>query len=266
MTNFLPKLVYGTYKLKKGQQTYDAVTNALNIGYRAFDTATLYQNEQDVGKAIMESGLSRDQLFIQGKIWDTDCGIAKTTAAVRKSIALLETHLDLCLIHSPRQGKSARIDAWRELVSLQNNGIIRHIGVSNFGIDHIEQLINETGVIPEVIQIDIHPFNSRKTLRDYCTKRNILVQAHSPLTRGRLLNDKNLLNIANLAKTTPAGFLLNWSSINCDSTVVRSEKPKNIAENMRSMLYNVELKLDTRLICGLDCNYQVMGIDLCLVP
>lgn len=250
-----PRDFFGTYLLKPGNDTYAAVSSALRVGYRAFDTAPLYRNESDVGRAIRDSALSREEIFIQTKIWDTDQGYEGTHNSVRQSMQRLGVkHINSVLIHSPRPGKAIVQDSWRAMTELKAEGHIGEIGVSNFGAAQIGWLQS----VPAINQIDISPFNQRRELRTYCQDNGILLQVHSSLTRGYKLKDDLLQKLASRYKhVTPAMILLAWCRRTCDSVVVKSRDPAHMVENLSGLTQEEMSELES-----LETGYRVMGWDV----
>lgn len=176
----MPKLGFGVWQVKDGDEAVNAVTDALEAGYRSIDTAVAYQNEEGVGKAIQQSGISRDELFITTKVWNRDQGYESTLEAFETSMNKLGLDvLDLYLIHWPVEGKYK--DTWKALEKLYKDGRVRAIGVCNFHQHHLDDLLEEAEVVPMVNQIELHPKLTQEPLRDYCKEKGIHVEAWSPL-------------------------------------------------------------------------------------
>lgn len=191
----MPKLGFGVWQVKDGDEAVNAVTDALEAGYRSIDTAAAYQNEEGVGKAIQQSGISRDELFITTKVWNRDQGYESTLEAFETSMNKLGLDvLDLYLIHWPVEGKYK--DTWKALEKLYKDGRVRAIGVCNFHQHHLDDLLEEAEVVPMVNQIELHPKLTQEPLRDYCKEKGIHVEAWSPLGSGKLLNHPVLQDIA----------------------------------------------------------------------
>lgn len=257
--NDFPSQFFGCYRLKPGDETYTSVSCALKVGYRAIDTASLYKNEEDVGRAVRDFAIERDSIFIQTKIWDADQGYHSTITALRSSLKRLGFHyVDSLLIHSPRKGRASRQETWKAMSYLRDIGLVRHIGVSNFGKEHIEEILPYG--LPFVNQIDCSPFNQRLDLIQYCKDRGILIQAYSPLTRGMRLQHPVLLDIAKKYGSSPAKILLAFSNQICHSFAVKSCNAEHIKENYggRPLLSEA----DMNALRQLEENLLVMGRDI----
>ncbi len=205
----LPRVGFGVFRVGRGEETQQAVAEALAAGYRHIDTARVYGNEHDVGVALRGSGLPRDEVFITTKLWNDDQGYDQTLRAFDRSMGQLGIEvLDLYLLHWPVPGK--RLDSWRALERLHEEGRVRSIGVSNFLERHLEELLRHARIVPEVNQVEIHPFLQRRTLRAFCAQHGIVVESYSPLTKGQRLADPVVLSVAQRVKRSPAQVLLRW--------------------------------------------------------
>ncbi|MEN1989716.1 MULTISPECIES: aldo/keto reductase [Paenibacillus] len=234
----MPWLGFGVFKVKDGQEAVDAVRTAIETGYRSIDTAKAYNNETGVAQGIRESGIAREDLFITTKVWNSDQGYESTLAAFEASMERLELdYLDLYLIHWPVKGKYK--DTWRALERLHREGRIRAIGVSNFQIHHLEDLMTEATVVPAVNQIELHPLLNQQELRDYCSKHKIQVEAWSPLGQGHLLEHPLLQEIGAKYGKSPAQVILRWDLQNGIVTIPKSVTPQRIREN--ADLFDFEL-------------------------
>ena len=208
--NVIPQLGVGVFKVDPAD-TERVVTEALEIGYRHIDTATIYQNEKEVGDAIAASDISREQLFVTTKLWNSDQGDAH--AAFERSLdALGLDRVDLYLIHWPQPMHGEALDAWRSLIEIVGSGRASSIGVANFEIEHLQQLIEETGVRPAVNQIELHPLHQRRELVEYCREFGIAVQSWGPLAQGKsdLFERDEVVAAANAHGKTPAQVILRW--------------------------------------------------------
>lgn len=256
----IPRLGFGTVEMKPGAETYGAVYQALNAGYRHIDTAQIYGNEADVGKAVKASGIPRQKIWVTSKLWpdykyDTDLIIrsgkinnnssrgyqsARFKALWSLNVTGLE-YLDLFLINSPAD-PDFRVGAWLALQDLQKEGILRSIGVSNYGKHHLEELIQDprVTVLPAVNQIELHPWKQRKDLVTFCAAHRIAVQAHSPLAKARELTDPILNEVASEVRRTPAQVLIRWSLQQGWIPIPKSAIPSRIAEN--SKVFDFELE------------------------
>src|SRR3989449_6231985 len=191
----MPILGLGVYQTPPGRVTQNAVKFALDIGYRHVDTARIYGNESDVGKAVRKSGLPREELFVTTKLWNSDQGYDSTLRACEASLKRLGMdYLDLYLVHFPVP--DVRKETWSAMETLLKKGRCRAIGVSNFTIRHLEELIGESHVIPSVNQVEFHPFLYQRELLKYCQNRGIQVEAYSPLARGERLKHPRIGSLA----------------------------------------------------------------------
>ncbi|WP_285856256.1 aldo/keto reductase [Paenibacillus illinoisensis] len=237
----MPWLGFGVFKVKDGEEVVEAVKTAIQAGYRSIDTAKAYNNETGVAQGIRESGVAREDLFITTKVWNSDQGYESTLAAFEASMERLELeYLDLYLIHWPVKGKYK--DTWRALEKLHREGRIRAIGVSNFQIHHLEDLMTDATIKPAVNQVELHPLLIQSELRDYCSKHHIQIEAWSPLGQGNLLEHPLLQDIAAKYGKSPAQVILRWDLQNGIVTIPKSVTPQRIREN--ADLYDFELTAD----------------------
>ena len=229
----IPQLGLGVFQSPPGDATYHAVRWALEAGYRHIDTAALYQNEADVGRAIRDSGLDRKEVFVTTKMWYTEHGFESAQRAAKASLERLGlSYVDLYLIHWPRvDPPSLRLDTWRGLETLQKEGLARAIGVSNYTIRHLEELVGHSTVVPAVDQVEFHPFIYDPTLLAYCKDHGILVEAWSPLTRARWLDNPAIVAIANAHGKSPAQVLLRWGVEHGLIVLPKSVHKERIIEN-----------------------------------
>ncbi|XJZ28002.1 aldo/keto reductase [Bacillota bacterium Lsc_1132] len=237
----MPRLGLGVYKVEKGQQVEETVTTALKLGYRSIDTAAFYQNEEGVGNAVRQSGIARKELFITTKVWNSEQGYDETLKAFEASMKKLNLeYLDLYLVHWPVQGKY--LETWRALETLYKEGRVRAIGVSNFKIHHLEDLLNNSELKPVINQVELHPRLSQPELRDYCKEKEIAVEAWSPIARGRILNDPVLMKIAENHNKSSAQVILRWHLQNDVVIIPKSVTPARLKENIA--LFDFELSTD----------------------
>ncbi|TSI08312.1 aldo/keto reductase [Lysinibacillus sp. BW-2-10] len=230
----MPWFGLGVFKVKEGPELVNAVKTAIKHGYRSVDTAAIYGNEEGVGKGIKEgleeSGISREELFVTSKVWNTDLGYESTIAAYEKSIEKLGLeYLDLYLIHWPVEGKYK--DAWRALETLYKEGRVKAIGVSNFQIHHLKDLMKEAEIKPMINQVEYHPKLTQKELQVFCRENDIQLEAWSPLMQGQLLDNEVLKEIANKHNKTVAQVILRWDLQNEVVTIPKSTKEHRIIEN-----------------------------------
>jgi diketogulonate reductase-like aldo/keto reductase len=244
----LPRIGLGVYQSAPGDETYKAVLIALKMGYRHIDTAQMYGNECDVGRAIQDSGIPRQDIFITTKLWISNWGYQKAMAAIKESNERLGgTYIDLCLLHAPGNPE-LRAETWAAMEHLQEVGIIHDIGVSNFSPKHLEKLNLSAKITPCVNQIELHPWLQRREVVDYCRKHDIVIEAYSPLAKASKLNDPILVEIAQQVNATPAQVLIAWSLAKDFVTL-----PKSVHEERQQMnLKAADVTLSTEQIQRLD--------------
>ena len=249
----IPLLGFGVYKIANGP-CRKAVLHALEVGYRHIDTAAFYGNEKDVGRAVRESGIPREQIFVTTKLWNSDQGYASALEAFERSLERLGLdYVDLYLIHWPEPGR--RRDSWRALVELKRRGLVRSIGVSNYTIAHLEELLRESDVVPANNQVEFSPFLYQKELLDYCTAKGITLTAYCPLTHGEKLDHPTVAAIGKRYGKTGAQVLLRWALQHGVIAIPKSARPARISENAN--LYDFELDADDmRRLDALDEGYR----------
>ncbi|MDJ0360305.1 aldo/keto reductase [Rhodococcus sp. H29-C3] len=227
----IPQLGFGVWQVPDdGAQA--AVTEALEVGYRSIDTAKVYENETGTGKAVAESGIARDELFITTKLWNDDQGYDSTLKAFDASMARLGLdYLDLYLIHWQQLGRNKYIETFKAFQKLKADGRIGSIGVSNFTIPTLERLIEEVGETPSVNQVEVHPHFVQTELRAFHTEKGIATEAWSPLGSGTVLDDPALAPIAEAHGVTPAQVVLRWHIQHGNVVIPKSVTPKRIASN-----------------------------------
>ncbi|XLG11832.1 promiscuous glyoxal/methylglyoxal reductase [Bacillus subtilis] len=226
----MPWFGLGVFKVENGNEATESVKAAIENGYRSIDTAAIYKNEEGVGIGIKESGVAREELFITSKVWNEDQGYETTLAAFEKSLERLQLdYLDLYLIHWP--GKDKYKDTWRALEKLYKDGKIRAIGVSNFQVHHLEELLKDAEIKPMVNQVEFHPRLTQKELRDYCKAQGIQLEAWSPLMQGQLLDNEVLTQIAEKHNKSVAQVILRWDLQHEVVTIPKSIKEHRIIEN-----------------------------------
>ena len=229
----IPWLGLGVFQTEPGAVTRNAVAWALAAGYRAVDTAAMYGNEADVGAAVRASGLSRDEVFVTTKLWHTDHGYESALKAGRASAERLGLGpIDLYLIHWPTaKSPRDRLESWRAMVELKNEGLCRAIGVSNYTVRHLEELRAHSEVVPAVDQIEFHPFVYDPDLLGYCEQHGIRAEAWSPLTRARRLDHPVVQTIAAARHRTPAQVLIRWGLEHGVIEIPKSVHQERIREN-----------------------------------
>ena len=250
----IPRLGLGVYQSSPGQVTQKAVEYALKIGYRHIDTARIYNNESDVGSALRNSGIRREDVFITTKLWNSDQGYETALKACDASLKRLGLkYLDLYLIHWPVQ--ETRDESWKALAQLLKEGKTRAIGVSNYTIRHLTELLEQSDTVPLVNQVEFSPFLYQKQLLDYCEKNKIQLEAYSPLTQGEKLNHPKIQQIAKKHNKTPAQVLIRWSLQHNLITIPKSVREERIKENSQVFDYNLTNE-DMRILDSLDENFR----------
>ena len=209
------------------------VTEAIAAGYRSIDTAAVYGNEEGVGETVRASSAPREELFITTKLWNNNHGYDAALAAFDQSLARLKLDfVDLYLIHWPLPQGEAYLDAWRALIRLREDGRVKSIGVSNFTIPHLRRLMDETGVVPALNQIELHPRFQQRELRAFHAEHGIATESWSPLGQGTLMTDETLAGIGRKYGKTPAQVILRWHLDNSLIAIPKSATPSRIRENI----------------------------------
>ena len=235
----IPRLGFGTYKTPEGEVAEASVLAALEAGYRHIDTAAFYGNEVGVGRAIRKSGIPRAEIFVTTKVWNTERGYEKARASILASLERLGLdYVDLCLIHWPAIPKqysdweAINVDTWRAFTELHRLGKVRAIGVSNFKPRHLDALM-KTEVPPMVNQIECHPGQSQNETIAYCQTNDILVEAWSPMGRGKLLDHPLLTEMAAKYGVSVAQLCIRWCLQRDIVPLPKSVTPERIRENAR---------------------------------
>ncbi|HWE33591.1 MAG TPA: aldo/keto reductase [Solirubrobacteraceae bacterium] len=227
----IPQLGFGVF-LVPPEEAADAVTHALQTGYRSIDTAAMYRNERGVGEAIRASGIPREDLFVTTKVWPSDYGRAETPRALERSLEQLgDEYVDLYLLHWPAPAIGKYVEAYEALVELRDRGLTRSIGVSNFFEEHLAKVIDATGAVPAVNQVELHPRFEQRELRAYHEQHGILTEAWSPLGRGAILDDPAVTGIASDVGRTPAQVVLRWHLQLGNVVIPKSVTPARIEQN-----------------------------------
>ena len=228
----IPQLGFGVFQIPQ-DETETAVRTALDVGYRLIDTAQGYQNEEGVGAAIEVAGIPREELFITTKLTNSEQGYDQTLAAFDESMKKLGLDvLDLILIHWPIPMFDLYAETWRAFVRLQQEGRVRSIGVSNFEVEHIEGIVSETGVVPAVNQIELHPEFPQEELRAFHAEQQILTESWGPLGQGKgLLENRHVVEVAERKSRTPAQVVLRWHLQLGNVVIPKSVTPSRIKEN-----------------------------------
>ncbi|MGE6630057.1 aldo/keto reductase [Bacillus sp. NPDC077027] len=253
----MPWFGLGVFKVEDGDQVVEAVKAAIKNGYRSIDTAAVYKNETGVGKAIKESGVAREELFITSKVWNSDQGYDQALAAFDASLNRLGLdYLDLYLIHWPGPNAATYKETWRALEKLYKDGKVRAIGVSNFYIHHLEELLKDAEVVPAVNQVEFHPKLTLTELREYAKEKGIQIEAWSPLMQGKLLDHDVLKEIAERHKKSVAQVILRWDLQSDVVTIPKSINEERIIQN--ADIFDFELtQEDIEKINALNNNERV---------
>lgn len=230
----MPWLGLGVFRVEEGAELVEAVKSAIKKGYRSIDTAAIYENEAGVGEGIKqgleEAGLNREEVFVTSKVWNADLSYEGTIQAYEKSLKKLGLeYLDLYLIHWPVEGKYK--EAWRALEHLYEEGRVKSIGVSNFQIHHLEDLLKEAKVKPVINQVEYHPRLTQKELQAFCEQHQIQLEAWSPLMNGQILEHDLIKELADTYQKTPAQIVIRWDLQNGVITIPKSTKAHRLAEN-----------------------------------
>ncbi|MFF5454069.1 aldo/keto reductase [Streptomyces sp. NPDC012950] len=228
----IPQLGFGVFQVPDDETT-TAVAHALDAGYRSVDTAAVYGNEAGVGRALADSGIDRDELYVTTKLWNADQGYDATLRAFDDSLAKLGLdHVDLYLIHWPAPARDLYVDTWRAIGTLVAGGRVRTAGVSNFKAAHLERLLDGGGPVPAVNQIELHPGLQQRELRELHAAHGIATEAWSPLAQGAVLADPVITGIAARHGKSPAQVVLRWHLQLGNVVIPKSVTPARIRENL----------------------------------
>ncbi|QDK43950.1 aldo/keto reductase [Bdellovibrio sp. ZAP7] len=227
----MPQLGFGVWQVPDdGAET--AVAEAFKVGYRSIDTAAIYRNEAGVGQAIKNSGLARSEIFITTKLWNEDQGYDKAMKAIDSSLKKLGIEqVDLYLVHWPSPHRGLYLETWKAMIEIKKQGKAKSIGVSNFMPEHLTRIIDATGEIPVLNQIELHPKFQQKNLREFHEKHGIFTECWSPLGQGKLLDDSHLKEIAAKHGKSTAQVILRWHLQNNFIVIPKSVTPSRIKEN-----------------------------------
>jgi len=239
----MPQLGLGVFKVSD-EEVKTSVEKALEVGYRAFDTAAYYCNEQSLGEVLRNSEVPREELFITSKVWNGDQGYDKTIKAFEKSLENLGTdYIDLYLVHWPCPDFDLYIDTFKALEQMQKEGKVKSIGVSNFHIEHLERLMKECDVKPVLNQVECHPYFQQKELKDFCEKHDIRIEAWAPLMQGgKPLEDQTIKAIGETHGKTAAQVIIRWHVQEGTIVIPKSVTPARIEENIN--VFDFELSED----------------------
>lgn len=253
----MPWFGLGVFLSKEGAEVENAVKTALTNGYISIDTAAIYQNETGVGKAIKESGIPREEIFLTSKVWNTDQGYKTTLEAFEKSLEKLQTnYLDLYLIHWPKGLRS--VESWKALEEIYEKGRVKAIGISNFLVHHLEDFLPECKIMPAVNQVEFHPELIQPDLLEYCQNHGIQLEAWSPIMKGRVNDIPVMQALAAKYGKTPVQIVLRWDIQKGVVTIPKSVTPERIISN--ADIFDFELSDEDMLkIDRLDKNARIGG-------
>ena len=227
----IPQLGYGVFKINP-DETVDTVRRALQVGYRHIDTAQLYHNETQVGRAVHESGVAREDIFVTSKLDNDSHAHQAALAAFQRSLDDLGfDYLDLFLIHWPTPAVGDYVETWRAMEEIYRSGRVKAIGVSNFQPHHIQNLLEHTEIVPAVNQVELHPYFAQEKVREFNTEHGIATEAWSPIAQGRVLHDPAVQTIAERLSRSPAQVTLRWHLQRGDIVFPKSTTTQRMAEN-----------------------------------
>jgi 2,5-diketo-D-gluconate reductase A len=255
--NEIPQIGFGVFLVPE-DETRDAVMSALRAGYRHIDTAAAYGNERAVGRAVTDAGLNRSDVFITSKCWNSDQGYDAALAACRNSLERLGSdYLDLYLIHWPTPARDRYVETWRAFEKLQADGLVRSIGVSNFTVAHLRRLMDESGTVPVINQVEMHPWLQQRELRAFHEEHQILSEAWSPIARGGdFLENPVITRIAERHQVSAAQVILRWHLDLGNVIIPKSVNPDRMAANLD--LFGIRLdEQDHAAIAALDSGKRV---------
>ena len=236
----MPWLGFGVFQTKEGEEVINSVKWALEAGYRSIDTAMIYGNEKGVGQAIKESGVPREEIFLTTKLWNDDIRNRRTQQAFEQSLERLGVdYVDLYLIHWPVEGRQA---AWKEMEKIYESGRAKAIGLSNFMIEHLDDLLPQCSVVPAVNQVEFHPFLLQPKLLTYCQEHNIQLEAWSPIVKGQVMDVPEIQEIAKKYDKTPVQVTLRWDVQHQVVTIPKSVHQERIVANCQ--IFDFELSAE----------------------
>ncbi|MFV0430698.1 MAG: aldo/keto reductase [Alphaproteobacteria bacterium] len=249
--NQIPQLGLGVWQASDDEAQM-AVAHAINLGYRHIDTAAIYKNEKGVGLGIKDASIPREEIFVTTKVWNSEQGAKTTKAALDESLKRLDLdYVDLFLIHWPCPKKGLYVETWKTLIEAKEQGKLRSIGVSNFNPEHIQKLIDETGVIPVLNQIEVHPYFQQNELRKALKSLGVKTQAWSPLGQGQVLSDETIATIAKKHGKTAAQVIIRWHMQLDNIAIPKSITPSRIEENFDIFSFELTAQ-DMAQIASLD--------------
>lgn len=263
----IPTVGFGTWQAENGEEAYNSVINALSAGYTHIDTAAVYGNEESVGKAIKDSKIKREKLFITTKLWNNDRGYNETINAFQKSLTKLGlNYIDLYLIHWPNpvkyrsNYKMMNAASWRAIEDLYKDGRIKAIGVSNFLVHHLEELKDTATIMPMVNQIKLHPGLIQNEVIEYCQKEDILIEAYSPLGTGRLLENETVVSLAKKYGKSASNICVRYSLEKGYVPLVKSVHKERIVDNLNVFDFKLT-KSDVDALDKVESESKLKDID-----
>lgn len=251
----MPYFGLGVFQSKDGKEVINAIHDALEVGYRSIDTASIYKNEEGVGQAIAESAVPREEIFITSKVWNSDQGYESTLSAYEKSLERLQLdYLDLYLVHWPVKGKYK--ETWKAMEKIYQDGRVKAIGVSNFLVHHLEDVLTDATIVPMVNQMEFHPRLVQQSLLDFCASQSIQYEAWSPLMQGKIFNIEALKDLATKYGKSIAQLVLRWNLQKGVVTIPKSVKKERIAANADLFNFSIS-EQDMMAIDSLDKGERV---------
>jgi len=258
--NHIPQIGLGVWRTP-ADDAAPVIRTALAAGYRHIDTASAYENEAGVGAGVRQSTLDRNEVFVTTKLWNGDQGYDKALRAAELSLKRLDLgYLDLLLIHWPSPQRGLYVDSWKALIKLKEEGRVRSIGVSNFEPEHLERIMDATGVTPVLNQIELHPRFQQHRLREFHAHHNIATECWSPLGQGQLLTDPVITDIALRHNRTPAQIIIRWHLENGLIVIPKSANPNRIAQNLDVFSFELD-ETDHHALASLDSPDGRIGPD-----
>ena len=246
----MPWLGLGVFQVMDGEQVEKSIHLALEAGYRSIDTAAIYRNERGVGQAIQSSGIPREEIFLTTKVWNGDQRDSRIQPAFEESLKRLKTdYVDLYLVHWPVKGHYQ--ETWQEMEKIYETGRARAVGVSNFLVHHLKDILEMGQVVPAVNQIEFHPHLLQDDLLKFCKEKNIQAEAWSPLMKGEIMEESTILALAAKYERTPAQITLRWNLQKEVVTIPKSVTPSRIIENAKIFDFEISQE-DMRRLDALD--------------
>ncbi len=228
----MPVFGLGVWQVEEGEEVENAVTAAINNDYKLVDTAAAYENEVGVGKALKASDIPREDIFVTTKLWNDSHGYDTAIKALEESLKRLQLdYVDLYLIHWPLPMKGKTVESWKALETLYHDKKVRAIGVSNFHIPHLQELMEQTDIVPALNQLECHPYMNQKELRTFCRENGIVFQSWSPLAQGQVFEDAQLKDIAERNGKTIAQVVIRWHLQQGRAVIPKSIHASRIQEN-----------------------------------